>query len=293
MEKLKPLASLLFFILIFFTLFSSCVSKKKFLSEVERRASCDTTLQQINARNLSLNREIAQLKLQLAEKNGERNAFRELLDKQDGQIDRLEQEIETLTSQSHSQQSSMDDVLREKTRELEKQKALLQSYRDEALSFDEQLQSIVGKLAGEFTDIDGEELGMEIKKGKAHIRLSESLVFRKGSTRLNSGAIDVLEKIGNVLMQYPAMEVMVVGHADNEPGKTSNWDLSTRRATAIVRALTEEIGIPPNQLMAAGKGEFKPLTSNETAEGRAKNRRTEIVVSPPFDQLLKKLKSGN
>ena len=292
---LKILATVfpLFALLCTALFFSSCVSKKKYLSEVELRATCDTTLQQLNSRNLSLNREIARLKLELAEQNGMTNAFREVLDKQDEQINRLEEEIEKLSNQSLDQQTLMDGALQQKTRELERRKAQLQVFKDDILKQEEDLKTIISRIGAEFTGMEAEKLGLEISKGKGQIRLSESLIFRKGSTRLNSKAYDILETIGIVLMDYPAMTITVIGHADNKPGKTDNWNLSALRATAVVKSLTNDVGMAPNQIMAAGKGEFKPISSNETEEGRALNRRTEIVIAPSYEKILQRLLETN
>lgn len=274
-------------------LFPSCVSKKKYLLEVERKLQRDTTIQQLNSRNMSLNRELAQTNLQLAEKTGERNAFRELLDIQDQQIEELEKEIEKLTSQSLDQQSLMDGALEAKTRELKRQKQIIQSFKDELELNETKLNELAVKLAKAFAEVSEEDLKIEVKNESATIRLSENLIFRKGSTRLNSNAINILEPVASVLLGYPTLDIVVVGHTDNRPGKTDNWDLSCARATAVVKALTKEAGMAPNQVHAAGKGEFKPLASNESAEGRAANRRTEIVVIPSFDRVLEKIKKSN
>jgi len=271
---------------------TSCVAKKKFLTEVELRQNCDSTLQLVNSRNLELNKEIAQLKLSLAEKTGERNAFRELIDKQDEQLNRLEDEINSLTSQTLDQQSLMDGVLGRKEQEINRQKELIQSFKDVVTEDERNLQTIVARIAENLPEQIGEGLTLESKNGNTYILLSEQLIFRKGTTRLNSKAFDILEAIGNVLMDFPAMEILVVGHTDNQPGKTNNWNLSTLRATAVVKALIDDVGMAPNQILAAGKGEFKPITSNETSEGRAANRRTEIVIRNSPRKLVDKVKNS-
>lgn len=293
MKTIQSLFLPIFLTSIIAFLLSSCVSKKKYLSEVDLRSNCDSTLQMINSRNLALNREIARLKLDLATQEGRSGAFRELLDKQDEQINRLEDEIESLSNQTLDQQALMDGALQQKTREVVRRKAQLQSFKDDIAQQEEQLKTIIARIGNELIGINEEELGLKIKKGSAYIRLSESLIFRRGSTRLNSKALDILDPIGAILMDYPAMNITVLGHTDNKPGKTDNWDLSTLRATAVVKALTKDVGMAPNQIVAAGKGEFKPVSSNETEEGRALNRRTEIIITPASEKILQKIKEAN
>ena len=270
---------------------SSCVSKKKFTNEVARRANCDSTLQQLNSHNLLLNGEIAELKLKLAEKTGEAKAFWELIDKQDKQIDRLNKEIEKMTDQSLSQQTTLDGALQLKSQTIAEKEAIIQGLKDAVAAQRQQLQELLDRISAALPEYSSDDLSMEIKKGLGHIRISEQLLFRKGTTRLNSRAYAILEKIANVLMEYPQTKILVVGHTDNKPVKSrslkDNWDLSVLRATPIVRMLTKDLGLSPNQVTAAGKGEFKPIASNDSSGGREKNRRTELVIYPPVDKILK------
>lgn len=276
-----------------FTFFSntSCVSKKKYLREVSNRTVCDSTLQIINTRNLSLNGEIATLKLQLAEKTGERNALRDLHDKQNQQIDRLEQELRKLTNQSQNRQQSLDVTIQQKERELEAQKAAIQNFKNAILAQEESLKELIGKIGENLSSYNTEDLSMEVKNGVGYISISELLLFRKGSTKTTSKAYDILESMARVLLEYPQMDIFVLGHTDNQPVKNrdlvDNWDLSVLRSTPIVRMLTKEFGLNPNQVTAGGKGDSKPKSSNDTAEGREQNRRTEIVIYPPTDNILK------
>lgn len=291
MNKTIGKVFIVFFIGI--TLFStpSCVSKKKYLREVSNRTVCDSTLQMINTRNLSLNGEIATLKLQLAEKTGERNALRDLHDKQNQQIDRLEQELRKLTNQSQNRQQTLDVTLQQKERELDAQKAAIQNFKKAILSQEESLKELIDKVTINLSSYSSEELSMEVKNGLGYISISEQVLFRRGSTRTTSKAYDILESIARVLLEYPQMDIYVLGHTDNQPVRNrdlaDNWDLSVLRSTPVVRMLTKEFGLNPNQVTAGGKGDSKPKSSNDTAEGREQNRRTEIVIYPPTDNILK------
>ncbi len=284
-----------FSLLLITSIFSSisCVGKKKFLNEVSKRTACDSTLQALNKHNLSLNSEIAQLKLEIAEKTGEGNALREIKEKQDKQIDRLEKEIKQLTNQSLNQQQSLDGALKQKEQELQSKKADIQSFKDAITAQEKDLNELIGKVASNLSNYSQEELSLEVKNDVGFIRLSDQLLFRKGTQRLSSSAYDVLESIARVLLEYPQMDVLVLGHTDNQPVRDrrlkDNWDLSVLQATPVVRMLTDEFGLNPNQVTAGGKGESKPKASNDTPTGREQNRRTEIVIYPPFDKILKRI----
>ncbi len=156
----------LFFPILFLALsplLPSCVSKKKLLSESARRATCDTTLQQLNNRNMVLNQDMANLQLQLAEKTGEANAFREMQDKQDAHINRLELEIERLTDQSLSQQTVMDDALVVRTQELEEAKAVIQGFKDEVTSQEMKLAELVGQITATLPELSEKEFSFKIQ----------------------------------------------------------------------------------------------------------------------------------
>ena len=286
----KAFKNFVFFFIVVLSL-PSCVSKKRFLTEVSKRTACDSTLQQINQHNFALNREIANLKLQLAERKGENNILRELRDEQDGQINRLEAEIGKLTNQSLSQQEVLDGALQMRDRELAGKTAAIQRLKDAVRLQEVELSELIGKVADKLNTYPPESLSLEVQDGAGYIRLSEKLLFRPGTTKMTSSAYNILENIAHVILQYPQMDVLVVGHTDNQPVKTKNlkdnWDLSVLRATPVVRMLTKEFGLNPNQVIAGGKGDSKPRTSNDTSMGREQNRRTEIIIKPPADKILK------
>jgi chemotaxis protein MotB len=124
--------------------------------------------------------------------------------------------------------------------------------------------------------------------------MSDKLLFQSGSSAVENKGKDALKLLAGVLDKNPDIDILVEGHTDNVPIKTSvykdNWDLSVARATSIVRILTNDYKIAPTRMTASGKGEYFPKVDNETPEGRAKNRRTEIILSPKLDELMKLLK---
>lgn len=144
---------------------------------------------------------------------------------------------------------------------------------------------------------DGKGLTVHEKDGKVYVSMENKLLFQTGSWAVNAEGKTAVVEVGKVLAQNPDLSVLIEGHTDDDKitgnlggGIESNWDLSTKRATAIVNILSENKGINKQNLTAAGRGEFAPLMSNDTQEGKAKNRRIEIILTPKLDEISKMLK---
>jgi chemotaxis protein MotB len=140
---------------------------------------------------------------------------------------------------------------------------------------------------------EGEEddINIDIDETVVMITISDKLLFRSGSARVNPKANNLLERLANVINSEPALEVMVEGHTDSQTVKPGayikdNWELSVDRATAVIRKLQDDYGVDPAKLIAAGRSSYHPLTENDTKEGRATNRRTRIVILPNLDKFL-------
>jgi chemotaxis protein MotB len=156
--------------------------------------------------------------------------------------------------------------------------------------------ALVMNLKGAVGSMDDKDINIKIDKGVVYIDISDKLLFKSGSYVVNEGAKSVLGKVAKVLMNQPNIEFMVEGHTDNVPYKsngtiTDNWDLSVKRATSVVRILQNQYNIPAARMTAAGRGEYVPVMSNDTAEGKAANRRTRIVILPQLDQFFKLLET--
>ena len=138
-----------------------------------------------------------------------------------------------------------------------------------------------------------DELSVQIKDGSVYVSLQEKLLFKSGSDVVNPQGVSALKSLALVLNSTKDITVMIEGHTDNVPIRTKlfkdNWDLSTARATSIVRILTNDNGFDSRRITASGKGEFHPLKANDTVEQRADNRRTEIILSPDLNELYKLL----
>ncbi|ULC59984.1 OmpA family protein [Flaviramulus sp. BrNp1-15] len=144
------------------------------------------------------------------------------------------------------------------------------------------------------TDFEGKGLTVEQRDGKVYVSMENKLLFSSGSWAVGSEGRRAVQQLGSVLGDNPDIAVLIEGHTDNVPYQgnaqlSGNWDLSTKRATAIVNILRENPSINPENLTAAGRGEYAPVASNATAEGKAKNRRIEVILTPKLDELSKLL----
>lgn len=137
---------------------------------------------------------------------------------------------------------------------------------------------------------DMDEVNVKVLKGVVYISLADNMLFKSGSYKVNDRAKTTLSKIAKIIKDYKDYDVMVEGNTDPVPiSRTNirnNWDLSTLRASSIVQILQNDYGVDPSRLTAAGRGEFNPIADNSTEEGRQRNRRTEIIITPKLDQFL-------
>ena len=155
--------------------------------------------------------------------------------------------------------------------------------------------ALVMNLKGAIGNLNDQDINIKVDKGVIYIDISDKLLFRSGHYEVTDQAREVLGKVAKVLNNQPDIEFMVEGHTDNVPFKNGqlldNWDLSVKRATSVVRILQNEYGVPPARMTAAGRGEYVPLASNDTAYGKSTNRRTRIVILPQLDQFFKLLET--
>jgi Flagellar motor protein len=213
----------------------------------------------------------------------------------------LQNKYNDLTNQSLSQTDKLSKALAAKSEDLDAKEKLL-SEREKTLHDMKQIiakqdsltRNLNNTLRNALLGFNSDELSVEIKDGKVYVSMSDKLLFQSGSSAVEEKGKDALKLLAGVLDKNSDIDILIEGHTDNVPIKTSvykdNWDLSVARATSIVRILTNDYKIVPTRLTASGKGEFFPKADNDTPEGRAKNRRTEIILSPKLDELMKLLK---
>jgi chemotaxis protein MotB len=179
---------------------------------------------------------------------------------------------------------------------LKEKDSRITNLRDAVTRKDSVTLALVTSLKGVLGNIADEDIEINVEKGVVYVSISDKLLFRSGSFSVNKAAKDVLGKVAKVINDKPELEFMVEGHTDNVPikveGTQDNWDLSVRRATAIVRILQNDFGVAPERMTAAGRGEYIPLADNDSSAGRAKNRRTRIVVLPKLDQFYDLINKG-
>lgn len=153
--------------------------------------------------------------------------------------------------------------------------------------------ALVINLKSAIGNLNDKDVNIKVDKGVVYVDISDKLLFKSGKWEVTEQAQEVLGKVAKVITAQPDIEFMVEGHTDNVPFKNGlledNWDLSVKRATSVVRLLQTKYGVPPARMTAAGRGEYLPLTSNDTKEGKAENRRTRIVILPQLDQFFKLL----
>ncbi len=159
---------------------------------------------------------------------------------------------------------------------------------------DAKMNALKNSLSKALTNFEGKGLTVEQRDGKVYVSMENKLLFSSGSWAVGAEGREAVEQLGTVLAENPDIAVLIEGHTDNVPYNGSgalqdNWDLSTKRATAIVQILRENKRIDPENLTAAGRGEFAPIASNATPEGKAKNRRIEVILTPKLDEISKLL----
>lgn len=155
--------------------------------------------------------------------------------------------------------------------------------------------ALVMNLKGAIGNLDDKDINIKVDKGVVYVDISDKLLFKSGSYEVTDRAKEVLGKVAKVLNAQPEIEFQVEGHTDSvpikSPGILDNWDLSVKRATSVVRILQNTYGLDPKRMTAAGRSEYLPVADNSTAEGRAANRRTRIVILPQLDQFFKLLET--
>jgi chemotaxis protein MotB len=283
MKYLRKVIPFLFSIILI-----SCVSNKKFeRAQTQARTTRDSLLG-INSNllaDLNTCKDSAHAKDKRIAFLADQNA---LLKQNNNQAIRQLQDLSVITStQAESIKKSLDNIGAKDMYIMDLQKEM---QRKDSLNM-----ALVMNLKGAIGNMADEDINIKVDKGVVFIDISDKLLFKSGSYDITPRAKEVLGKVAMVLKNQPDLEFMVEGHTDNIPYKRGplldNWDLSVKRATAVVRILQNEYGLPPNHITAAGRSEYQPVTTNDTNEGRAMNRRTRIVILPQLDQFFKLLET--
>ena len=257
--------------------FTSCVSKKKY---TELEAKQKNTQDLLNTATVKLNDCLAER----AALNARAKQLEErLADMRQTNADLIQssKELTMLTSKGATNLEKSLESLKEKDLKISRLQDALNKKDSVTLALVTSLKKEVG--------INDPDIEVNVEKGVVYISLSDKVIFRSGSYDISARATEILGKVAKVINGKPNFEAMVEGHTDNVPYRKrgdllDNWDLSVKRATAIVREL-QKLGVEPGRLVAAGRSEYVPLVPNTTAENRATNRRTRILVLPKIDQF--------
>ncbi|CAN5501011.1 OmpA family protein [soil metagenome] len=209
------------------------------------------------------------------------------------QLLKKQDELKLLEAQLNAQKKNLDEL----TAELKKREARVAELEDILKRKDLASEELRKKLSDALLGFEGKGLTITQKNGKVYVSMDESLLFASGSTTVEAKGVDALKKVAKVLEQNTDINVMIEGHTDDVPmaGKgdiKDNWDLSVIRATSIVKIITKNSTVDPKRLTASGRGEYFPIDSSKTSDARKKNRRTEIILTPKLDELLKVLESN-
>ena len=262
---------------------SSCVSKQKFtIAESGRLAAL--------SRERALNKNLNQLK---EENAGLKNKILSL----EGDTTRMGQAIREYREALYSNMSEQDQLtmlLKEKMSKLAEREATINRLQEEIDAQSSKVAALLNSVKDALLGFDSDELTVTQKDGKVYVAMSDKLLFESGSASVNKQGKAALGKLAGVLKKQTDIDVMIEGHTDTKPIKTvqfkDNWDLSVIRATSVVRILTADYGVNPLQIVPSGRGEYMPVDDNGTAGGRARNRRTEIIMAPRLDKLMEILK---
>jgi len=263
-------------------LFSSCVSSKKY-KELETKQQ--ETQDLLNTATVKLNT---------------------CLEEKKNRVSSLEEQINLLKNTNSALLNSQGDLSTlskkgaenlERSLESIKEKDLqIKTMRDAINKKDSVTLALVTSLKGALGNINDEDIEINVEKGVVFVSISDKLLFRSGSYQVSNRAKEVLGKVAKVVKDKKDFEFMVEGHTDTDPISNSciedNWDLSTKRATAIVRILQKDFNVDPARMTAAGRSEYVPVASNATTDGKAANRRTRIVVLPKLDQFYGMIEEG-
>jgi chemotaxis protein MotB len=224
-----------------------------------------------------------------------------------GTIDDLNKQIEFLKKNNNVVLNQLQDMsvvsgaqaesIKKSLENIGSKDSYIQTLQGSMARKDSMNMALVMNLKGAIGDLSDGDINIKVEKGVVYVDISDKLLFKSGSFSITDKATVVLGKVAKVLAAQPNIEFMVEGHTDSKQLLGSdnkmedNWDLSVKRATTIVRLLQEKYGIDPKRMTAAGRGEYVPVAENNSAENRAANRRTRIVILPQLDQFFKLLET--
>ena len=291
---------------------SSCVTAKKYkelddkyIQQKSENLRLKDKVDALENKILRVNGDLDNCKLQLEMMKKKYETLNKLYTVKENAYNKLQESYDALSKSSSETLAFEADKNKKLLQDLEQKQAELAKER-EALDAqiqkinqlekliaqkDEKLQNLKSSLSRALMGFKDQGLKVEEKNGKIYISMENKLLFDSGSWKVKQNGQDAIKTIANILSINPDVEIMIEGHTDNVPyrGKGSivdNWDLSVKRATSVVRQLMKNKHIDPKRLVAAGRSKYLPVDDNKTAEGRAKNRRIEVILTPKLDEIM-------
>lgn len=263
---------------------TSCVTKKKFMiAETGRLAalsSKDSVQGLLDKCRNTGNQMSAQIRKLLRDTTQMGNSIRQ---------------YQSILNANMTEQEKLNALLNQKKNELNERECTINELQQMINAQNEKVRKLLSSVKDALLGFSSDELTVREKDGKVYVAMSDKLLFQSGSARLDKRGEEALGKLAEVLNKQTDIDVFIEGHTDNKPINTvqfkDNWDLSVIRATSVVRILIKNYNVNPLQIQPSGRGEYMPVDDNETAEGRSKNRRTEIIMAPKLDKLFQMLQS--
>ena len=269
------------FTLLTLLLCTSCVTKKKFmLAELAATASKDSLQGLLTDCRNTGNQMSVQIKNLMRDTTKMGNSIRQ---------------YQSMLNVNMTEQEKLNALLNQKKNELNERECTINELQQMINAQNEKVRKLLSSVKDALLGFSSDELTVREKDGKVYVAMSDKLLFQSGSARLDKRGEEALGKLAEVLNKQTDIDVFIEGHTDNKPINTvqfkDNWDLSVIRATSVVRILIKNYNVNPLQIQPSGRGEYMPVDDNETAEGRSKNRRTEIIMAPKLDKLFQMLQS--
>ena len=265
---------------------TGCVSKKQF-------EGLQADYNKLQAENSELTKANQQAQVKIAAGAATRKSLEE-------QLDEARKNNADLKAQYASLQSSLDKSLAAGSQssvnisklvdEINASNKFIKQLVEAKDKSDSLNMALTNKLTRSLTPKESEEVNVQVIKGVVYISLADNMLYKSGSYEIGERAGETLSKIAKIITDYKEYDVLVEGNTDNVPisqkNIRNNWDLSTLRASSVVQALQNDYGVDPKRLTAAGRGEYNPIADNNTAVGRQRNRRTQIIITPKLDQFM-------
>ena len=264
-------------------LLTGCVSKKKY-AELQGQYDKLKTEQQ------SLQNDYQEAKVSIAEYTSDRNSLAARLEEEKQRNKELQEAYKKLQGSYQENVSQGQVNISKLVDEINASNKFIKQLVEAKSKSDSLNQALTNKLTRSLTREEMNDVDVQVLKGVVYISLADNMLYKSGSYEIGERAGETLSKIAKIIMDYKDYDVLVEGNTDNVPisreNIRNNWDLSCLRASSVVQALQNQYGVDPKRLTAGGRGEYNPVTANDSEVGKQRNRRTQIIITPKLDQFM-------